>query len=69
MLRYDSNAWREGYMAGLKGDSANPYPDGPVGDTRSLSWSSGFIEGKAEREEAAFMGRPVRLPQVRPMKE
>lgn len=69
MLRYDSTAWREGYMAGLKGDSSNPYPDGASGDTRSLSWASGRIEGRAEREAAERDGRPVRLPQSRPIRE
>lgn len=68
----DDSAWTEGYSEGLNGgfSSDNPYPSGrdcPQGDTRSLSWISGFIEGKAEREAAKREGRPMRLPQARPM--
>lgn len=54
-LHMDETAWREGYMAGMKQQNRNPYPDD---DARSWAWSAGFIEGKAN---------PDRLPQMRPI--
>jgi hypothetical protein len=68
----DDSAWTEGYSEGLNGgfSADNPYPKGreaQVSDTRSTSWISGFIEGKAEREAAKREGRPMRLPQARPI--
>lgn len=72
-VEYDSKAFREGYSAGLSGAfrEDNPYPSGrhsPTGDTRSLSWISGLIEGKAEREAARREGRPMRVYQARPVR-
>ncbi len=73
-IEYDDKAFREGYSAGLTGGFSddNPYPKGrdcPVGDTRPLSWTSGFIEGKAERAAAKREGRPMRVHQCRPIPE
>lgn len=68
----DDKAYDKGFAAGVTGRSsmANPYPQGRhahPSDDRSLSWISGFIEGKAEKEAAEREGRPVRLPQARRM--
>lgn len=48
----DEKAWREGYRAGkmLKPLSSCPYR--PCEEARCLGWYSGYIEGKASREEA-----------------
>ena len=67
----DDHAWAEGYAEGMGGGVSSdcPYPKGDhrnVEDIRALSWISGFIEGKAEREEAKRDGRPMRLPQANP---
>lgn len=69
-IEYDDKAFREGYSAGLTGGFSddNPYPKSrncPFGDARPLSWTSGFIEGKAEREAAKREGRPMRVHQCR----
>lgn len=71
-LAIDERAWSEGYSSGLTGGFSDdcPYPKGRESrDNLSLSWISGFIEGKAEREAAKREGRPMRLPQSRPMPE
>jgi len=69
-IEYDDKAFREGYSAGLTGGFSddNPYPKGRecvAGDRRSLSWTSGFIEGKAERAAAKRESRPMRVHQYR----
>lgn len=68
----DDKAFDQGYAAGLSGGFSddNPYPKGrhtDISDTRSLSWISGFIEGKGEREAAKREGRPMRVYQARPL--
>ena len=73
-IEYDDKAFREGYSAGLTGGFSddNPYPKGRecvADDRRSLSWTSGFIEGKAERAAAKSEGRPMRVHQYRPIPE
>lgn len=72
VFRIDNKAYDQGYSCGLTGGYTAdcPYPKGreaQVSDTRSTSWISGFIDGKAEMEAAKREGRPVRLPQARPM--
>lgn len=69
-IEYDDKAFREGYSSGITGGFSedNPYPRGrdcPVGDKRSLSWISGFIDGKGEREAARREGRPMKVHQFR----
>ncbi len=55
-LELDDAAYRAGYAAGLASDGRRcPYP---VTSIESLSWSSGFIEGEAKREQGF---RPPRL--------
>ena len=71
-VQYDDKAFREGYSAGLTGGFSddNPYPKGReclIGDKRSLSWTSGFIEGKEERAAAKREGRPMKVHQYRPI--
>ena len=48
-LTIDPEAWNAGFAAGEAGQAltAGPYPKG---SNESLSWHSGFIEGKAKRE-------------------
>ncbi len=55
-LELDAAAYRAGYAAGLAADGREcPYP---ARSTESWSWSSGFIEGEAKREQGF---RPPRL--------
>jgi ribosome modulation factor len=49
-LKQDLLAWQEGYDAGLKLDDRYcPYCPYPAGSAETWSWSSGWIEGRAER--------------------
>lgn len=61
----DDDAWGLGWSAGANGkhNSNNPFMSDPK---LSYSWISGFIEGKAEREQAKNENRPIRLPRVKP---
>ena len=47
-MKQDARFWHEGYLAGLRGMrlAARRYP---VGSTASWSWSSGYVEGNADR--------------------
>jgi hypothetical protein len=57
VLQMDEQAWRLGYLAGMKQQGRNPYPDA---DPRGWAWASGFVEGKAN---------PDRLPVMRSMQQ
>ena len=66
----EEKAFDQGYSCGLTGGFTAdcPYPKGRecrVDDTRSTSWLSGFIDGKAERQAAKQEGRPMRIHQKR----
>lgn len=54
----DGDDWTQGWLAGAMGE--------PPKSGASLSFLSGFIEGKAEREHAEWKGRPIRLPRRSP---
>ena len=51
--------------AGATGKNKNARPF-PPGHPLAYSWISGFIEGKAEREQSQGENRPIRLPRARP---
>jgi hypothetical protein len=55
-VELDDEAYRAGFASGLAGKNA-PCPFPPA-TSKSLSWSSGRIEGQAKREEGF---RPPRL--------
>jgi hypothetical protein len=46
-IRYDEESWRKGRAAGMAGGPAVPPPEIPD----RLAYLSGYIEGKALREE------------------
>lgn len=54
----DENQWLLGWRTGAMGE--------PRKAGASLSFLSGFIEGKAEREQSDIEKRPIRLPRRRP---
>jgi hypothetical protein len=48
-VRLDLDAWDAGFAAGEAGEpAACPYP---VRSAEALSWRSGFIEGRAQRDD------------------
>jgi hypothetical protein len=49
-VRPDQEAWDAGFAAGQAGEFSNSYPYPPL-SIESLSWHSGYIEGKAKRKE------------------
>lgn len=53
----DGDEWQQGWAAGARGEPRKP--------DASLSFLSGYIEGKGEREMAELEGRPIRLPRRR----
>ena len=70
IFRIDEKSYNEGSGARVTGRfrMACPYPKGRHAhnsNDRSLSWTSGFIEGKAEKEAAVREGRPIRRPHAR----
>jgi len=52
-VRYDPESYRAGYLAGLSGRPSEP----PRTIVDSLAWLSGYIEGKARRNDPAGMGQ------------
>lgn len=58
-VKVEPDEWMEGWRSGALG---HPYESG-----HSLSFLSGRVEGTAEREASLAEGRPLRLPQKRPM--
>jgi hypothetical protein len=61
----DEDAWDLGWSAGATGKHSNDRPF-PASHPLSYSWISGFIEGKAERDQAKKEKRPIQLPRARP---
>jgi ribosome modulation factor len=61
----DEDAFDLGWSAGVTGKHRDERPF-PIGHPLSYSWISGFIEGKAEREQSKEENRPIRLPRARP---
>jgi hypothetical protein len=61
----DDDAWNLGWSAGVTGKHSIDRPF-PPGHPLAYSWISGFIEGKAEREQAKEENRPIKLPRARP---
>ncbi len=57
MVSMDHQAWQLGFAAGAAGAS-NLAPDG----LDALAWSSGYIEGRAQRE--GFEVKPLHVHQV-----
>jgi ribosome modulation factor len=49
LVRHDPASWAFGYQAGLAGRSSQE----PPGVKDDLTWISGYIEGKAKRENRA----------------
>jgi ribosome modulation factor len=49
-VRLDQEAWNAGFAAGQAGEFSNSCPYPPM-TIESLSWHSGYIEGKAKRKE------------------
>lgn len=55
----EKKSWEAGYDAGCRRDSSNP-PEG----VEVLSWSSGYIEGKAiKKTDNRLGGSPATQPQ------
>lgn len=59
-LECDEDEWMAGWKSGVLGE---PFIPGRGG----MWFSSGRVEGLAEREFAEKEGRPIRLPQLRRM--
>lgn len=51
ILRQNARSWQEGYRAGQRRASLVDCPY-TIGTSKSWSWSSGYIEGKAARLES-----------------
>jgi len=47
-IRLDPQVWQQGLTAGAGGQSGNACPYRPL-TLASLSWHSGYLEGKAQR--------------------
>jgi hypothetical protein len=45
-LTLKTKAWLEGYAAGRRGFSENPYP---VGSVKASAWKAGLFEGLSRR--------------------
>jgi len=56
-IRQDPKAWRDGYAAGLAGQTGEA-PRGVDG----LAWQSGLIEGRADRAKPPADRKPHRRP-------
>lgn len=56
-VKIDGDEWYLGWKQGVLGQ--------PRKEGSSLSWISGYIEGKAERESAYKEKRVIRLPRRR----